>query len=70
MKEILSKKSQNKLKCICGLCKHTYENTSCIYNKIIDAQSPETKMYQEIAKVLKEELKNANRPKTRKSKQK
>ena len=48
MKEILSKKSQNKLKCICGLCKHTYENTSCIYNKILDAQSPETKMYQEI----------------------
>ena len=55
MKEILSKKSQNKLKCICGLCKHTYENTSCIYNKIVDAQSPETKMYQEITKVFKVE---------------
>jgi hypothetical protein len=70
MKEILSKKSQNRLKCICGLCKHTYSNKSCIYNKIIDSNCPELKMYQEINKLFKEENKNVDRRQRKQSKSK
>lgn len=70
MKEILSKKSQDKLKCLCGLCKHTYNSSTCLYNKIVDTKNPEEKMYSEIKKILKEEIQHANRQPKRKSESK
>lgn len=70
MKSIISKKSENNLKCICGLCKHTYSNSSCIYNKIVDAQNPEDKMFKEIMKIIKEEKKNDNRQQKKQPKSK
>lgn len=70
MKTTLSKKSENKLKCICGMCKHTYENKNCAYNSIVDSENPEEKMFKEIIKIFKEENKNVDRQPKRKSKSK
>lgn len=70
MKEYLSKKGQDKLKCICGLCKHTYKSSTCLYNKIIDSRNPDEKMYSEINKLFKEESENVVRRQKRKSESK
>lgn len=72
MKSIISKKSENKLKCICGICKHKYDDKKCLYYQITDSLNPDERMLKEIIKVFKEENKNSNVSgrKTRQSKSK
>lgn len=68
MKATISKKSENKLRCICGGCNHTFENKSCLYNSIVDADNPSEAMIKEIKKIFKEETKDDNRQQKRKPK--
>lgn len=72
MKTTISKKSENKLKCICGICKHKFDDKKCIYYQITDSLNPDEKMFKEILKIFKEESKGSNdnkrKPKQSKSK--
>lgn len=68
MKTTISKKSENKLKCICGMCNHKFDDKKCIYYQITDSLNPDERMFKEILKIFKEENKSSNDNK-RKSKQ-
>lgn len=68
MKTTISKKSENKLKCICGMCNHKFDDKKCMYYQIVDSLNPDERMFKEILKIFKEENKSSNDNK-RKSKQ-
>lgn len=54
--EKISKKAQNDLLCIFGVCSHSSTCKTCLWNKLIDADHPEQKMYNEIIKIMKREI--------------
>ena len=45
MKTTISKKSENKLKCICGICNHKFGDKKCVYYQITDSLNPDEKMF-------------------------
>lgn len=51
----VSRKTISKLKCVCGLCSHTFENKNCLYNKFVDAKDPRTKMFDILVKIVEDE---------------
>lgn len=52
----ISKKAQNDLSCIFGVCSHSSSCKTCLWNKLIDADYPEQKMYNETIKIMKREI--------------
>ena len=53
--EKVSKKTQNDLKCIAGLCLHSCDNKKCLWNKIADSKNPNEQTYKELVKLIKRE---------------
>ena len=56
MKE-LSKKTNDAIKCISGLCSHKEDNQKCLWNKITNAKDPNTETKNCIIKLIKAEIK-------------
>ena len=52
----LSTKTEKQLKCIVGLCNHTYENKTCLWNKVVDADDPRTKELSVLRKLILDEI--------------
>lgn len=64
----LSSKTETSLKCIVGLCNHTYENKTCLWNKVVDAKDPREQELKILRKLIQDEINVHIKPKQSKSK--